>query len=176
MDQQRFIELLYELARSRIAASKDLRGCSDAEIDVLEARYGLRLPSTYRNYLEIMGHCSGRLFAFDHMAVFYPHVLVLTDEFREGIRTGRHPGDPLPPPNFALPSDALIIAARLDAWWAFIRCSDRDDSVVWNFNENDWEIKKYHVSVLAWLEGWRDQAKSAIASGYFDMYPNGTSP
>src|SRR5262245_65933277 len=75
MDFDRFRRLLQRMERSKVATPAQLVGCSEQEVAALEARYGLRLPQTYALYLRVMGHKSGRLFACDHMAVFYRHVL-----------------------------------------------------------------------------------------------------
>src|SRR5262245_42845869 len=63
-----FNGFLGRLAASNVATAQDLQGCTAAEIAGLEARYRLRLPASYRRYLELMGHRSGRLFTSDHLA------------------------------------------------------------------------------------------------------------
>jgi hypothetical protein len=77
---------------------------------------------------------------------------------------------------FSLPSDALLVAGRLDEQWQFIRCTDQTDSPVWHFGEDDWSIRQVHASVLDWLNCWCGIAEEAIASGYFEQYPSGTTP
>lgn len=179
MATERFDALLDRMASSNVASAGDLAGCSDAEIAALEARYGLRLPQTYRRYLAVMGHRSGRLFTHDHLAVFYPYVLDLTDDLRATrIEMTRdvHPLDAKAPPDFVLPPHALLIAGRLNAAWEFIRCNDPADSSVWFFDENTWAIRLHHASVVEWLEAWCDEAEAAIAAGYFRTNPKGTVP
>ena len=160
------------MGRSQVAAPGDLEGASEAEIDALEQHYGLLLPSTYRQYLSVMGHRSGRLFTSDHMAVFYSYVWDMTQDLRNGT-------DPALPSQFQLPKDALIVAGRLGAAWEFIRCGQGvrlDDSEVWYFDERDWTIRRSHPSVFAWLEAWCGFAEEAIADGYFERNPKGTTP
>jgi hypothetical protein len=154
------------MATSGVAAPHELQGCTKAEIASLEGRYGLRLPNTYRRYLELMGHRSRRLFTSDHMAVFYKHVLDLTDD----VRTGPAPA------SFQLPPDAFVVAGRLSACWQFIRCDNADDSPVWVFDEIDWVITQCEPSVLDWLNTWCGSAEDAIRGGYFEIFPNGTTP
>lgn len=99
-----------------------------------------------------MGHGSDRMLTCDHVAVFYPSVLTLTDEFlRQRMGTGEVFDAPA---DFKLPPDALIISARLDAWWWFIRCNGEGDSPVWDFDEMTWTIKICRESVFDWLEDW----------------------
>jgi SMI1-KNR4 cell-wall len=164
-----FDDLLARMVKSSVATSDDLKGCTPKEITAIEKRYGLVLPTSYRRYLELMGHRSGKLFTSDHMAVFYSHVIELTDEFATCPYTRA-------PASFELPPDAFLIAARLGAAWQFIRCSNIDDSSVWYFDENDWIIKEAQHSVLDWLNTWCGIAQDAIAIGYFKDYPSGTTP
>jgi hypothetical protein len=131
-----------------------------------------RAPDSYRSYLGAMGLRSGKLFATDHVAVFYRDVLNLTSDFP---RNWAEDGTP-PPPSFQLPADALVISARLGEQFEFIRCVDGRDSPVWYFNSWDWQIRESHPSVMAWLDAWRAEAVRAIASGYFAQNPRGTSP
>jgi SMI1 / KNR4 family (SUKH-1) len=174
-----FDRLLARMATSAVAEKRDLRGCTADEIASLESRYRLSLPKSYRRYLELMGHQSGRMFTSDHLAVFYKHVRDMTADFRV-LRTGlghdRYAGNITAPENFQLPPDALLIAGRLDAAWQFIRCSDVDDSPVWIFNEGDWNITQTNPSVVDWLNTWCGIAEDAIASGYFRENPAGTAP
>lgn len=166
-----FDGLLARLAASKVATTQDLQGCTAAEIARLEARYRLRLPASYQRYLELMGHRSGRLFTSDHMAVFYPDVLEMTDDvYARRIRAGENEesGDARAPVGFSLPSNALLIAGRLGEQWLFIRCAGQTDSPVWYFGEHDWTIKQVHASVLDWLHCWCGIAEEAIASGYFE--------
>jgi hypothetical protein len=176
MDTKRFRSLLDRMAASLVAAPDALRGCSETEIVAIEARYKLRLPATYRHYLKVMGHRSGRLFTSDHMAVFYPYVLEMTDDLRRDRLAPNTDGSPPPPVGFSLPADAFVIAGRLGAAWEFIHCSGDDNPAVWHFDENKWTIKQSHPSVLDWLEAWCTAAEEAIASGYYVDSPNGTTP
>ncbi|MBO0700393.1 MAG: SMI1/KNR4 family protein [Zavarzinella sp.] len=176
MDEDRFARFLRRLEASRVAAPANLVGCTPAEIEALEARYGVRLPRVYRRYLEVMGHRSGRLFTCDHAAVFYPHVLAMTEEQRGLWAEAKAEDGSGPPPEFDLPADALLILSRLGEQFEFIRCGGQDDSPVWYFNTWEWRVRESAPTVLAWLESWCVEAERAIASGYFDVYPDGTTP
>lgn len=172
MDEARFARLLDRMHRSGVAGPQDLAGCTPFEIAAVEDRYAVRLPQTYRRYLEVMGHTSGRLFRCDHAAVSYPHLLAMTAD----LRTGWAESEVGTTPGFELPADALVILGRLSEQFEFIRCSDPDDSPVWYFNTWDWTTRQTEPSVLAWLESWRSEAEAAIAGGYFDLFPDGTTP
>jgi hypothetical protein len=176
MDEPRFNRLLRRMETSHVAAPPELVGCTPREINHLEARYGVQLPVTYRRYLEVLGHRSGKLFTSDNMAVFYPQVLAMTNERRRSWAEALAEDGSGPPPGFKLTDDALMIAGRLGDQFEFIRCNRQDDSPVWYFNTWDWQIKEVHPSVLDWLESWCAEAERAIASGYFDSFPDGTTP
>jgi hypothetical protein len=164
-------QFVERLSIEHIATPAELRGCSDAELAALEARYRVRLPNYYRLYLQTMGHASGRLFATDHLAVRYPDVFRLTGDLpRDWVADGTPP-----PATFELPADALVICARLGEQFEFIRCADERDSAVWYFNSWDWQTRESHPSVLAWLDAWREEAQRALATGYFEQNLGGTS-
>jgi hypothetical protein len=74
-----------------------------------------------------------------------------------------------------LPGDALLIYGHLEQF-EFIRCGGQDDSPVWYFNTWEWQVRQTEACVLAWLESWCIEAEWTIASGYFDLYPEGTTP
>lgn len=159
--------LLARMERTGVASPAELRGCTPEEIAVLEARYGVRLPATYRRYLEAMGHDSGRLFRHDHYWAAYTQALTLTGEHRELAE------DPKECP-LVLPEDALIVGERQGDVFAYIRCTDPRDSPVWWFDIYRWTPKESHPTVLAWLDSWCTEAEEAIAHGYFQANPGGT--
>jgi hypothetical protein len=176
MDKDRFTKLLHRMERSFVVAQVEMIGCTAEQIEALEAKYRLRLPRTYRRFLEVMGQGSGRLFTCDHAAVSYSHVLVMTAEMRKQSARPNTATGTAPNQEFELPADALIIYGRLGEQFEFIRCNNQDDSPVWYFNTDEWEMRQTHSSILEWLESWCTEAEAAIASGYFDKYPKGTRP
>ena len=166
---ERFLD---RLEREAIATPDQRLGCSAEEIDALESKYAIVLPHSYRRFLELMGHASGRLFRWDHLATSYAHVLQMTgDQREEAIDEGRAEwlrkivGD-----------DALIILGRLGEQFAFIRCCDPEDAAVSYFSIDHDEPIPSHDSVLDYLEVMADGCVEAIQSGYFDAYPEGTTP
>jgi SMI1 / KNR4 family (SUKH-1) len=143
MNSHCLVRILRHLESSHIATAADLVGCSAIEITTLEAKYQIQLPHTYKKYLQIMGHQSGRLFTFDHMAVSYPYVLSMTEDIRQEWAS-----ENLPPENFSLPADALIISGRLGEQFEFIQCTGEEDSPVWYFNTWNWNVKESQPSLI----------------------------
>ena len=170
-------QLIVRLETSKIAKESDLKGCSDDEIKALEEKYHLILPKAYKEYLTHMGRTSGRLFTHDHLAVFYKHVLNLTQEFLDDVVNEPDDDDYYnAPDNVHLPKKALIISGRLGAWWLFILCNGDDNPPVWSIDENNWNVEKFHPSVTQWLEDNCIQAEEAVKAGYFKRQPQGTTP
>jgi len=153
--------------RTGVAYAHELRGCSASEISTLQALYGV-VPPVYREYLERMGHSSGRLFTHDHVAVTLEYVLEMTNELRLELATD---APDLPPPG------SLVIAGRLGEQFEFIELAvTTGDAPVYYFNTYDLKVRQSHPSVLAWLECWCTAAEDAIGRGYFHKYPQGTTP
>jgi beta-galactosidase GanA len=168
MDEKRFCQLRRRLKAGRVIRWFEWRGCSPGEIAALERRYGVRLPATYRAFLQAMGHGAGKLFRHDHLAVTLNYVLDMTGHVRARM-AAQNAVDPLP-------GDALVILGRLDSYFQFIRCAHENDSSVWELNEVSWQVEPIHDSLFDWLEYWCEEAEAAILQGYFKGTPWGTRP
>jgi len=166
--------LIQRMEASRIASPRDLAGCSDEEIEQLERRYSVRLPRSYRSFLQAMGHRSGRLFRYDHWTVTYQDVLRLTEKEREGARQAG--ADAARRLDAILGTDGLIILGRLGEQFLFVHCDEGDDPVVHYFENYKWATKTAHLSVMEWLDSICDECAEAVESGYFEQFPDGTRP
>jgi hypothetical protein len=158
---KRFESFVSRLTGGGVASPSHLVGCSDSEINRLERTYNGVLPSSYRLFLQRMGHCSGRLFTHDHVLANYSDVVRMRKEqlrFRKNTqRLAR----------VTLPPDSLVMMSRLDEQWLFVRCVGGDDTPVLSI-EAGGEVQQSHPSVLDWLDTWREEAEEAIASGYYE--------
>jgi hypothetical protein len=155
-----FDALLARMERTGVCRPDERVGCTAEEIAALEARYGVRLPATYRRYLETMGHDAGRLFRHDPSSqTRYRHVLEMTAAERALW------SDYDPP--WELPADALLVFGREGDWFDFIRCDGGGDAPVWKYDVYRWELRETSPGVVAWLERWCAAAETAIAEGYF---------
>lgn len=170
MERERFDRLLLHLKTNKVTRWWERRGCSSSEILALENLYAISLPAAYRWYLTALGHRSGRLFRYDHLAVNLEHVLDMTNHVRK-----RMTEDSV---ECQLPDNALVILGRLGAYFQFIRCDNGADSPVWELHEDDWlpSADPIHQSTIEWLEFWSAEAESAIRTGYFRWLPGGTRP
>jgi hypothetical protein len=153
-----FDGLLVRMEASGVVHSRrTLKGCSETEIMTLRSLTGVEIPWSYRRFLKLMGHGTGKLFRTDHIDVLYPAVLNLNRE-RSTL----------------LPGDALLISNRLGDDHDFICCDGTPDPPVMQWAVPEQTIVQSHASVLDWLESWCADAESAIKSGYFKGNPKGT--
>lgn len=157
------------MANNGVASPHELIGCSEEEIKELEDKYGLCLPESYRKYLQLMGHKSGRLFTHDHLAVFYPWVLALTAAEPDAWKRLY---DHVP---LQLPTNTLLINSRYGDYYEYLCCEGGEDAPVLGFTAGEWEVTEAHPSVMNWLEFWCDQAEQAIAIGFFKEHPQGVA-
>ena len=141
-----------------VASPSDLVGCSGDEIEQLERKYDVVLPTSYRLFLRRMGHWSGRLFTHDHVSVNYADVLRMTEE---QVRSWKESPEPQ---RVTFTPNALVILSRLGEQWLCLRCAGGDDVPVLYYNESGGEMQVSHSSGL---ETWREEAEDAIASGYY---------
>jgi hypothetical protein len=162
-------DFVMRLVDSGVARPAELKGCTPDEVAIFETDFGLRLPRTYRRFLERMGHSAGKLFAWDHVDAYYPAVLSMLDDLRA-------PRDePVDSPDehtylrtVTLPEKALVILGRLDEQFHYIVCDGGEDAPVFHFSEEGNPPEQVYGSVLDWLEVWRLGAEEAIRGGYFE--------
>ena len=161
MKNERFDALLLRLERTEVALPSDLTGCSPSEISAVEARYGLRLPATYRRFLQAMGHRCGWLFGGEQVVVDYEAILTLTQESRSSLSSED--------PELAaqIPPDAFFVLTSGDDADFFIRCGEGDDPPVYALNTAERSIEEAYASVTEWLEGACEYAEECLADGYF---------
>ncbi len=165
----RSIEQFIDRCEMTAIAGPFLRqGCSEGEIRALETKYDVRLPRTYRVFLEVMGKLPGRLFQHDHTLATYRDVLTLTEMMPREVALEQPEKYP-EPPQFLLPGGLIIASRLLEANW-IIRCDDSEDSPVWYVDTNDFEFHTSHDSVVEWLYGWLWEAEEAVKSGWYDRY------
>jgi SMI1 / KNR4 family (SUKH-1) len=160
-----FATLLARMAKTGVATA-DLEGCTKVEIDTLESRYGVRLPDTYRCFLQVMGRRSGRLFRHDWVDTDYSFILAETAEVRARLTEEDIA--------FELPADALVILGRDGDQLNFIRCNNPDDSPVWAvfLDEEPVRARQCFRLVVGWMRAWAKEAAEAVADGYYEHKTN----
>lgn len=65
--------LIEKMISAGFSLPEEIEGCSEEEIAEVEAKFKLRLPGSYREFLRRMGKCSGGLLAGSDL--YYPDLL-----------------------------------------------------------------------------------------------------
>jgi hypothetical protein len=107
-------------------------GCTEQEIEALEARFSLRLPSAYREYLQWIGREAGAFMR--GMPCFYPEILEAQEKAKELLQRDHAP---LP-----LPEDALVTAFFPDQSFTFIRCSEGENPPLY-YHRREWRADPF---------------------------------
>ena len=168
MSADPFDRLLAKMAKSNVASADELQGCTSAQIAAIEKRYSVRLPNTYRRYLEVMGRKSGRLFTHDYLSTDYRFALRGTAEVRKQLVEWES--------GFEIPPDAFVILGRDAEQYNFIRCNDVEDSRVWaiDLGEERVRSRRFRTSVVGWLRAWANEAAEVVASGWYAPKSHGS--
>lgn len=136
------------------------RGCSDEEIAALESKYRVKLPQSYRRFLEVMGKNAGLLFRHDQHVADYNYVLAGKEDYLEefaGLETEGKSCD-----LSHLTDDALIIGQRHGYSFHMIRCNDPVDSPVWVFLDDGADFRQVSKSFVEYMYDWCWFAQQAI--------------
>jgi hypothetical protein len=131
-----------KLIRTRIVKPQEIKGCSDSEISMLEARYHLSLPNLYKEFLREMGHYAG---------LFYQG----TDLFYESLFDLRASAEELlceDESRFQLPDDAFVFFMHHGYQFMYFRTVNRDDDPpVFNYLEGDGAPSQAYDNFSAFL-------------------------
>lgn len=134
---------------------------------MLEAKYGVKLPHSYRRFLEVMGKNSSLLFRVPSgdVSCDYDDALTGKEEYVKDFteywmgKEGKDLGH--------LPDDALIIGQSSGYYFTMIRCKDSEDSPVWGFLESGSEFKQVSKSFVEYLYDWCWSAQQALNRGEY---------
>jgi hypothetical protein len=138
---EKTIRLLIE---NGIAVSSDFKGCSDEEVRRLESHVGLKLPSSYREFLSAMGHRAGSFLRGTDC--FYKRLWKLR-EWAEEILTENGV-------DFRWPDDAFVFYMHQGYIFHFFKTSAGDDPLVFGFketNEQHKQVRQSHETFSSFL-------------------------
>lgn len=137
--------LVPNLHENAIALPGEIKGCKPDEVESLSRRFG-PLPKSYRDFLMLVGHKSGRLVDRKMMVIHAEDLGQIDRRSRVRIfQNARAEDDPVP-------KDAIFIAAqREEAFW-FILSGNREDSPVFRFDAATGKVTSAGVSLWAWVQ------------------------
>ncbi len=120
--------LIERMVSAGYARTDEIRGCTPEEVAGIEARFGLRLPQVYREFLLAMGRGAGRFFRGTD--VFYPTVFELRQWAEELLEECRQP--------FALAGDAFVFLMHQGYELGYFHTgSGEDDPPLYRYVECD---------------------------------------
>ena len=123
------------LVRRGVVTENTLRGCSDTEIEEVEADVGRSLPLAYREFLAKMGRGAGKFYVGTD--IFYPRVLGLTEAAHELVAEDEA--------DLFLPEEAIAIIMHQGYQFMFVRADEGDDPPVYYYMELGGEfVQKAH--------------------------------
>ena len=120
--------LIERMVGAGYALPDEIVGCTPEEVAGIEARFGLRLPRVYREFLLAMGRGAGRFLRGTD--VFYPTVLELRQWAEELLEECGRP--------FALPEDAFVFLTHQGYQFGYFHTgSGEDDPPTYRYLECD---------------------------------------
>jgi hypothetical protein len=153
--------LKQRLLDSGIARPEEIRGCSQAEIAALEARFQRRFPTSYREVLSLIGHDAGRLVDRNEFAIRASDLDLGNSDAREVLGWMREDGIAV---EAVVPPDAFFIAARQRDNPTFIIAGGGADSAVYRL-EDDGTARPVADSVWDWIGNFCADAEFFIGAG-----------
>lgn len=144
-----------------VAHKSDLIGVSDAEIQLLEAHFGVTFPNTYRQFLAGFGRSAG--FLSPWMAIYFDDLKEIREQFDCLIAADNRP--------VALPAKAVLIG-NWESVFDFIVCDGVEDPAVYRIDLYQSDRANYRIyakTYSAYLENLVKTADThALPSDFFD--------
>ena len=112
-----------------ISNESDLSPCSDLEIIQLERQQGINLPSTYKDFLKMMGHGAGKFLRGSDC--FYQHLPQIQEWAKQLLVENDFPQ--------TLPEDAFVFFMHQGYQFSFFRLSEGDNPPTYSYCEGQEE-------------------------------------
>ena len=132
-----------QLIAAGLASPGQLKGCSEADIAGLEAKFGVKLPATYRAFLAKMGRSAGKF-------------LVGTDFLFQDLPTLRQQAERLleqAGASVALGPADFVFTVHQGYQFLFFKTGAEPDPKVFLFVEGEDEFQQVADSFSSWLTG-----------------------
>lgn len=163
-------DFVKRLLVAELATSATIQGCSQAEVDLVETRFKIKLPAVYVDFLRTAGKQAGVLFLPD-IDILFPKILELREIAIEALNIFE--GGKL-----VLPQNSFVFADRYGEQFMFFESdTGSDDPIVYRYSQGRHHFEKLdsHFSEiieerLEFMERFR---KTDPGSPYWDYLKNG---
>jgi SMI1-KNR4 cell-wall len=158
-DQDTIDRAAARLVDAGLADEAALRGCRDDEIDQLEGSLGIKLPSTYRQFLARMGRSAGAfLSGTDFLFADLPELRRQAERLLEEANV-----------SFCLAEADFVFAVHQGYQFLYFTTGQLDDPAVWHFAEGVSEPRCAFEHFSQWLSActsdeiamWQDITRHA---------------
>ncbi|MGB0385538.1 MAG: SMI1/KNR4 family protein [Ardenticatenaceae bacterium] len=145
-----------------LVASFERKGCTEAEVNLLEQSLLQTLPQAYRKFLLWMGHGAGSFWQGSHC--FYKHLGEVQKWAVELLQEDHFPQQ--------MPLDAFVFCMHQGYMFAFFRLSEGDDPPVYFYyapeHPTDFKLSWNHFSEFLLAEAdsykrYEEEVEKAIA-------------
>ena len=126
-----------------LARNENMVGCSEDEIDQLEAECHLNLPIAYREFLIACGHGGGKFQVGTDWT--YPELLELQATGRFLMQQNV--------PSVEFPLNAFVFSSHQGYQFLYFHCGVSEDPPVYYFLENETGPSKVVPTFTSWLQG-----------------------
>ena len=135
-----FDTLIKTMYSSELSKPDEVIGCSKDEISAIEAKFGLKLPASYRAFLERMGKCAGWL--LEGSDFYYPDLLECRKAAEDLLKDD---------PAFELKETDFVFLQHQGYQFLFFNAAGSEDPPVFRFVEGEKQALKVADNFSSWL-------------------------
>lgn len=135
-----FDTLFGKMYASELSKPDEVIGCSQSEIAAIETKFGLKLPASYKAFLQRMGKCAGWL--LEGSDFYYPDLLECRKAAEDLLRDD---------PAFELSGSDFVFLQHQGYQFLFFDTAGTADPAVFRFVEGDKQPLKVADSFSDWL-------------------------
>ncbi len=149
LDMDALVEIIIE---SGMGTMEDLAGFSEEDIAELEKKYNVRLPLTYKEFLDSIGYSGTSVFS--SVIMVYPSL----DEFRDSAY------EMVEEDEYKLPSSSFVFLLD-DNYFLFFDTESGDDPPVYKYSTGSKAPELFYDSFSEWLTRYV-KAEAELESKY----------
>ena len=129
------------LTDAGLVQADQLKGCAQADIETIQAKYDLKLPATYRDFLTFMGRSAGKfLMGTDYL---FPDVLTLREQADRLLRECEVKA--------TLGKEDFVFAAHQGYQFLFFNSRSSPDPEIFLYEEGEADFRSVADSFSKWF-------------------------